>query len=130
MGLAGLAAFSFLLFTLRGKSFQARAFPTALLVLLLFLCLVLIVRKDRGGVYDFSSLLQVLLYGGLLLVYVVLMPYIGFILSTAAFLSAFLILQKYPMKKYWIVLFSLATAAALWLLFAKGFGVRLPEILF
>ena len=96
----------------------------------LVLCLLLIFRKGHEEKYDFSGISQVLIYGGLFVLYVWLMPYIGFILSTTGFLAAFLILQKYPMKQRWILLFSLIIALVLWLLFAKGFGVRLPEILF
>ena len=72
----------------------------------------------------------VLLYGGLLVAYVLLLPVIGFILSTVVFLSAFLFLQHYPMKPWWILTFSAVTALVLYFLFAWGFRVRLPEILF
>lgn len=125
-----LVIFGYLGYTLRGKSFQTLAFPGALLIVLMLLCIVLIVRGGHKEKYDFTHLRAILLYGGLLVAYVLLMPHIGFILSTTAFLSAFLLLQRYPMKPWWIVLFSAAITLTLWLLFAKGFGVRLPEILF
>ena len=130
MGILGLMFFIPLLWSLREKSFQAKAFPTALLIILIAMCLLFIFRKGFDKKYDFSGIKQVLLYGGLFLIYVVILPHIGFIISTTAFISAFLILQKYPMKKLFIFIFSLAITMTLWLLFAKGFGVRLPEILF
>ena len=130
LGIVGLVLCGGLLYTLKNKSFQAKAFPIALLLILMVLCLLLIFRQGHEEKYDFSGISQVLIYGGLFVLYVWLMPYIGFILSTTGFLAAFLILQKYPMKQRWILLFSLIIALVLWLLFAKGFGVRLPEILF
>ena len=129
LGIVGLAAFTCLLFTLRDKSFQAKALPTALLVILIALCIVFIFRKQRES-YDLTYLRHVLLYGGLLVAYVLLLPVIGFIISTVAFLSAFLFFQRYPMKPWWILSFSAITALVLYFLFAWGFRVRLPEILF
>lgn len=129
VGLAGLFALGFLLYTLRDRSFQAKAFPTALLAILAVLCVIMIFRKE-GESYDFAYLGQVALYGGLLILYVLLLPRIGFILSTSGFLAGFLFLQKYPTKPWWIVLFSIITALVLYFLFARGFRVRLPEILF
>ncbi len=125
-----LCVFSWLLYTLREKRFETAAFPGALLIILIILCLILIFRKGHNEKYDFRHLRAVLLYGGLTVAYALLLPHIGFILSTTAFLSIFLICLKYPLKPWWIVLISAVVAFLLWLLFAKGFSVRLPEILF
>lgn len=129
LGIIGLVVFLFLLGTLWDRSFQARALPTVVLAILIVLSITMICRKQQER-YDFTYLRHVLLYGGLIIIYVILLPLIGFVISTSGFLAAFLFLQKYPMKPWKIILFAICTSFVFYALFAWGFQVRLPEILF
>lgn len=102
-----------------------------LLIILMILCVVLILRREHNKkTYDFSALKGVAIYVALFALYVVVLPHIGFIISTTLFITVFLLLQRYPLPKYRILLLSAVVAVSGYLLFAKGFGVRLPEILF
>lgn len=129
VGIISILISLFLLFSLTGKAFEAKVFPVALLVVLIILSVLLILDKKKKT-YEFKSLDKVLLYYFLFFIYIVTMPYIGFVISTTCFMSLFIIISKYNMKKYMVVLMSLMISLVIWFIFSYLFGISLPEILF
>ncbi|MEA4848358.1 MAG: tripartite tricarboxylate transporter TctB family protein [Clostridiaceae bacterium] len=129
MGIISVLVSLFLLFSLRGKAFEAKAFPVALLIVLAILSILLIFDKKKKT-YEFKSLYKVLLYYLLFFVYVAVMPYIGFIISTTCFMCLFIIMSKYDINKVMAAVLSLLTALITWFIFSHLFGISLPEILF
>ncbi|KUO69406.1 MAG: hypothetical protein APF77_14175 [Clostridia bacterium BRH_c25] len=119
----------FLLFSLREKAFEAKAFPTALLVIFIILSIMLVIDKKKEK-HEFHNLKSVLLNCLLFFAYIFMMPHIGFIISTTCFISLFIIISKYSMKKTTVIIMSLLVSMIIWFIFSYLFGISLPEILF
>lgn len=129
LGIICILTSLFLLFSIKSKSFETKAFPVALLVSCAVLSILLVIGKKKKT-YEFKSIDKVLLYYLLFFAYVITIPYIGFIIATTCFLSLFIIISKYKMKKIVIIILSLAISLITWYIFAGLFGIALPEILF
>lgn len=129
VGITSILISLFLLFSLKGKAFEAVAFPAALLIIMVLLSIILIFDKKKEE-YKFSNFKDVLLNYLLFIAYIVVMPYVGFIISTTCFISLFIIMSKYKMKKIMVIIMSLLVSLITWFIFSYLFGISLPEILF
>jgi len=118
-----------LLFSIREKSFETKAFPVALLISFSVLSILLVIGKKKKT-YELKSLDKVILYYLLFFAYIVVIPYIGFIIATTCFMGSFIIISKYKMKKIMVLIVSLVVSLTTWYIFSVLFGISLPEILF
>jgi putative tricarboxylic transport membrane protein len=109
-----------------------QAFPRGLAVLLGIASLALVARSFGRGASasgpaatEGERLDRLYWTLGLLLVYLIAMPRVGFLLATPPFLAAFTLLYGY---RRWVPLVAtaLGTTIALHLVFARLLGVRLP----
>jgi len=119
----------FLLFSLRGNTLQTTLFPIMLLVVFIALGLVLIFIKEKET-YKFSNFRTVLLIYVIFAVYIIILPYAGFIVSTALFIGVFLFLTKYKTSILGFILTPIFLSLSIWFVFGFLFKVSLPEILF
>jgi len=129
LGIISIIASSLLMFSLWEKRIEAKVFPLILLIVLILLSIVLIIRKGQKE-YDFKKLDQVFMNFLITSIYIFVLPYIGFVVSTTCFVSIFIIINKYPIKMIVAVILSLFMSLFLWFIFVKLFGITLPEILF
>jgi hypothetical protein len=129
VGIFSVLIAAFLLFTLRNEEAQTMLFPLLLLVALLVISLFLILRKN-GMTYELGDLKTLLLVGAAFSLYIIAMPYIGFLIATTLFLGSFLLIVKFNLKPVSLVLVSIGISIGTWLVFAILFKVQLPEILF
>lgn len=129
IGILSILVSAFLLFSLRGNTLQTTLFPTILLVVFIVLGIALIFDRGKGA-YKFGNFRTVLLIYIIFAIYIVILPYLGFIISTALFIGLFLVLTKYKTSKLGFVLIPIAISLSIWFVFAYLFKVSLPEILF
>ena len=129
VGFSSVLIVAFLLYTLRNEDAQTMLFPFLLLVALLILSLFLIFRKSDTS-YVLGDIKTLLSVGIIFSVYIIAMPYIGFLISTALFLGSFLYIVKFKIKPVALILVSIGISITTWFVFAILFRVQLPEILF
>jgi hypothetical protein len=129
VGIFSVLIAAFLLFTLRNEEAQTMLFPLLLLVALLVISVFLILRKN-GAIYELGDLKTLLLVGAAFSLYIIAMPYIGFLIATTLFLGSFLLIVKFNLKPVSLVLVSIGISIATWFVFAILFKVQLPEVLF
>jgi len=129
IGILSILVSAFLLFSLRGNTLQTTLFPTMLLIVFVVLGIALIFGKGKET-YKFSNFRTVLLIYIVFVIYIVVLPHLGFIISTALFIGLFLVLTKYKTSKLGFVLIPIAVSLSIWFVFAYLFKVSLPEILF
>ncbi|MHB0895937.1 MAG: tripartite tricarboxylate transporter TctB family protein [Spirochaetales bacterium] len=120
---------AFLLYTLRDNTLQTTLFPTILLIVFVALGIALIFSKGKET-YSFGKFRTVLLVYIIFALYIMALPYLGFIISTALFIGLFLVLTKYKTSILGFVLIPIAVSLSIWFVFAFLFKVSLPEILF
>ncbi len=129
LGIISIFVALLLLFSIKEKNFETKAFPVALLISFSVLSILLIIGKKRKT-YKLKNLDKVILYYLLFFAYVVVIPYIGFIIATTCFMSLFIIMSKYMIKKIMVLVISLVVSLMTWYIFSVLFGISLPEILF
>lgn len=115
-----------LIYSLRDIPSNPRLFPLALLILLGATGIALFLRKRAGDRFVLGKSFFALLHYGLFIVYIFLVPVLGFPASTAIFLAIAIAALKYRRPLY--VAGGIAVAAALCLqyFFSGFFGLPLP----
>jgi hypothetical protein len=129
IGLISILLSIFLLLSLKEKTFEAKAFPTVLLLILIALSIMLVFDKKKET-YKFENFKSILLNCILFLGYILVIPYVGFIISSTCFISLFIIINNYSMKKITVIIMSLLVSLIIWFIFSYLFGISLPEVLF
>ena len=108
-------------------------YPIVLSVCFFILSFLLLGRgtisRAKSAKKEFSTwnreLFRTLLSLGLMVGYIILLPQIGFLMSTPAFLILFIILYKVP--KWWIAIATAGgTTLVIYVVFWKLFNTRLP----
>ncbi len=115
-----------LIYSLRDVPANPRLFPLALLILLGTTGIALFLRKKPGGGFALGKSFLSLLYYGLFIAYIFLVPVIGFPASTAIFLAIAIAALKYRRPFYVTVAIAVATAFCLQYFFSGFFGLPLP----
>ena len=81
--------------------------------------------KVNGSNGDDASLKAITPFAGLTILFVVILPYAGFLLASLVFLFAVLLVFKVD-NKVVLYLLPVCVSVGLYLLFEKAFGVELP----
>lgn len=115
-----------LIYSLRDVPANPRLFPVALLILLGASGIALFLRKKAGGGFVLGKSLFTLLHYGLFVVYIFLVPFLGFPVSTAIFLAIAIAALKYRRPLYVTGAIAVATAFCLQYFFSGFFGLPLP----
>lgn len=129
IGILSILVSVFLLFSLRGNTLQTTLFPGILLIAFMALGIALIFGKGKET-YKFGNFRTVALTYIIFAAYIVILPHLGFIISTTLFIGLFLVLNKYKTSTLGFILIPIAVSLSIWFVFAYLFKVSLPEILF
>lgn len=115
-----------LLYTLRTAPLKSALFPGVVLLVLIGLSLIIIIRKvkERKDLFvNFKDvIIEFLLFG----LYIILLPRIGFIIATVAFLIVSLFVLGYKGSKLKIIIISTLVALCIYFIFANFLHVNLP----
>ncbi|MBV1758342.1 MAG: tripartite tricarboxylate transporter TctB family protein [Dethiosulfatibacter sp.] len=128
-GLVSILISVFLIFTLREKNFETQLFPVVALSILIVLSIILVFQKEQK-IFEFEKIGTIAKFFALTVVYIMVLPHLGFIISTTCFISTFIIISKYEMKKIVVILYALLVSLILWFVFSYLFGIAIPEVLF
>jgi len=115
-----------LLYTLRTAPLKSALFPGVVLLVLIGLSLTIIIRKvkERKDLFvNFKDVIIVFLLFGL---YIILLPRIGFLITTVAFLIVSLFVLGYKGSKLKIIIISTLVALCIYFIFANFLHVNLP----
>ena len=116
-----------LMYTLRFMPLNSKMFPMALLVILLAISMVsLFVMRKKFASVDLSKYKASYIIYALFIVYLLVMPLIGYMAATSLFLIASMLYLKPKGSKITAVVVSLVFAGALTLGFSVLLQVPLP----
>ena len=115
----------FLLWSLRKLSFEAAAFPVVLFAILIFLSFFLIFGRWKGR-YTFENGRHVIVGALVMIAYGLLLPVIGFPISTGAMLWGSMWLGGYKGSKFKLPIIAALLAGCIYWVFFKLLGVPEP----
>lgn len=127
IGIVGILASLFLMTNIWNQSFQTKAFPMGILVILLALSVVLVVRKDTSGGYEITHFKRIIKGCVLLAAYIAGINILGWLSSTILFVGIFLWMYQCKMNKLVLIMFTIAYPVAIYILFKNILAVRLPS---
>lgn len=126
IGAAGVLVSVILFLNIKDASFQTKVFPIGLIMILLCLSLALIFRKGKNDGFEFPHFKKILIAFAMIALYMLGMQYIGFLVSTIAFVAAFLTVYHCKMNKIILIIFSIGYPVLIYVLFNHVLSVRLP----
>lgn len=126
VGFVTLIASLLLFYSLKEIPEKPRLFPVVLLISLSAASIALVVRKSPVSCISFRESAFTVGHYLLFLGYVLVLPFLGFFISTTAYLTLAIIFLKYRHPAYVSGLLALTISFLLKLFFASFFGVSLP----
>lgn len=127
IGILGMIISIFLGVNIWGRSFQTKAFPVSLLIVLFVLSLILICRKDETGGYKVTHIKKIVQAFLLIAIYIVCMKVLGWLSSTILFVGIFLWMYKCKMNKLILIAFAIGYPTVIYFVFNYLLAVRLPS---
>lgn len=126
IGLIGMLVSVILFMDIRGAEFKTKVFPIACIIVFFAFSAALVFRKEQKK-YEFVQLGRIMISIAIILAYMLAMKYIGFLISTIAFMLAFTIYNRVKIGYLACILYSVLYPTAIYTLFKILLNVRLPK---
>ncbi len=125
VGIVLISMSVFLLWSLRTAPFEAASFPSALFVLLIGLSLALIIKTKPQSKSPFENIKDVGVGAFFVIAYILILPKIGFIITTMVFLFVSMNISGYKASQLKKILLSSSITFCAYVVFVIFLGIPL-----
>lgn len=126
IGLIGMLVSVILFLDIRDAEFKTKIFPMACIVVFFVFSTALLLRKEQKK-YEFEQLGRIVISIAIILAYMLAMKYIGFLVSTIAFMLAFTLYNRAKIGYWTCIIYSILYPTSIYALFKVLLNVRLPK---
>lgn len=126
IGLFGMIVSIVLFLDIRDAEFKTKVFPIACIIVFFAFSMVLLLRKEQKK-YEFVQLGRIVISIAIILAYMLAMKYVGFLVSTIAFMLAFTLYNRAKIGYWACIIYSIVYPTAIYALFKMLLNVRLPK---